>query len=60
MNWIKRLLLFWIFPAKNGIRKRFFKCLIPLMLPGYHLAGNPIGSGRKKKVKEVEGDANPG
>jgi len=32
------------------MRKKFIKWLIKLLLPHYHLARNPIGSGRKRKA----------
>lgn len=34
------------------MRKKFLKWLIKLLLPHYHLARNPVGSGRKKKIYE--------
>ena len=33
------------------MRKKFIKWLIHILLPGFHLSKNPVGSGRKKKVE---------
>ena len=33
------------------MRKRFLKWLIKLLLPHHHLAKDPVGGGRKKKVE---------
>lgn len=38
-------------PKGGEMRKRFLRWLISVLLPGYHLSRNPVGSGRKKKVE---------
>ncbi len=47
----KRTIKGWLLKLrKDGIRKRFLRWAIPLILPKHHLAGNPKGGGRKKKM----------
>ena len=38
---------------KITMRKRFLKWLIKVLLPRHHLAENPVGGGRRKKVEIV-------
>ena len=42
----------WILKLKkDGIKKRFLRWIIPIILKKHHLAANPVGGGRKKKVE---------
>ncbi len=43
IEWVKQV-------RKDGVRWTFLHWVIPLILPGFHLAGNPIGGGRRKRI----------